>query len=168
MSESLEFRAPDHFTAGAVGPPGRRVFYLQAREAGVVLTLRCEKEHVRVLGEYLARLLARLPGGAGTAAGEAPLLEPLEDRWVVGSLGVGYDRAADRIVIEATELTEEGAAGEPATARFAVSRSQAAAFAARAEALMRAGRPACPFCSLPLDPGGHVCPRRNGHLAASA
>lgn len=57
---SFEIDAPDHFTAGAVGPPGQRVFYLQSREAGRVLTLKVEKEHVRALAEYLAGLLARL------------------------------------------------------------------------------------------------------------
>ena len=23
--------------------------------------------------------------------------------------------------------------------------------------------PPCPFCGLPLDPDGHICPRQNGH-----
>jgi hypothetical protein len=31
VSASFEFDGPDHFTAGAMGPPGQRVFYLQAR-----------------------------------------------------------------------------------------------------------------------------------------
>jgi hypothetical protein len=26
-----------------------------------------------------------------------------------------------------------------------------------------AGRPPCPFCLQPLDPGGHICPRANGY-----
>jgi hypothetical protein len=34
----------------------------------------------------------------------------------------------------------------------------------RAEALVSAGRPACPFCGQPLDPTGHFCPRDNGQL----
>ena len=29
---SFEVDSPDHFTAGAVGPPGQRVFYLQSRD----------------------------------------------------------------------------------------------------------------------------------------
>ena len=47
VSASFELDAPDHFTAGAVGPPGQRVFYLQAREGGTLVTLKCEKEQVR-------------------------------------------------------------------------------------------------------------------------
>ena len=49
MSTSFEFVAPDHFTAGAVGPPGQRVFYLQSREKGTLITLKSEKEQVRAL-----------------------------------------------------------------------------------------------------------------------
>jgi len=39
----------------------------------------------------------------------------------------------------------------------------ARAFVKRALALVAAGRPPCPFCGFPLDPGGHVCPRANGY-----
>ena len=31
-----------------------------------------------------------------------------------------------------------------------------------------AGRPPCPLCGLPLDAGGHICPRQNGYRRASA
>ena len=37
MSPTQDFPAPDLFTAGTVGPVGERVFYLQAREGGVLL-----------------------------------------------------------------------------------------------------------------------------------
>jgi len=83
-------------------------------------------------------------------------------------------------VIEAQELVEredDEAGSEAATAeegsessdddagraRFHVSRSQAAAFAERAAALVQAGRAPCPICGRPINPGGHVCPRSNGN-----
>ena len=31
MSDAYEFEAVDRITFGAIGPPGRRTFYLQAR-----------------------------------------------------------------------------------------------------------------------------------------
>lgn len=163
MSGSLEFRHPDHFTAGALGPPGARVFYLQAREGAHLITLRCEKEHVGALGEYLAALLARLGARADPVA-EVPLEEPLRPAWTVGALRAGYDRAEDRIVVEAAELPEEDQAAErPASARFHLTRAQAAAFVERARALMAAGRPVCPVCGDPVGPEAHRCRRRNGH-----
>jgi uncharacterized repeat protein (TIGR03847 family) len=175
VSDSFELDGPDHFTAGAVGPPGQRVFYLQAREGRRLVTLKCEKEQVAALGEYLGGLLARLAGTTAPAAGKADLVTPIEPAWDVGSLGVGYDGDRDRILVVANERTEEdeteeteGAESTPepagASARFAITRAQAAAFVEHARALLRAGRPTCPMCGEPRDPAGHACPRSNGHI----
>jgi uncharacterized repeat protein (TIGR03847 family) len=166
---SFEIDSPDHFTAGAVGQPGQRVFYLQSRDAGRLVTLKVEKEHVRALAEYLGGLLARVKGAPGAARGPAELIEPLEAAWDVGSLAVGYDESQDRVVVEASELIEPpeeegGPEPEPAMARFRITRAQAAAFVERAGELMKAGRPTCPVCSRPMDPEGHVCPRSNGQV----
>jgi uncharacterized repeat protein (TIGR03847 family) len=163
MTDSFELLQPEHFTCGAVGEPGQRVFFIQAREGRRLVTLKSEKEQVRALGEYLARLLERLPGAAGAKPHDAALVEPVDPAWPIGSIGLGYDEEARRIVIVATAVVEEEGE-EPATARFAVTREQAAAFVARAEALMKAGRAICPMCSQPKEPGGHVCPRSNGHV----
>ncbi|TMQ16886.1 MAG: DUF3090 family protein [Candidatus Rokuibacteriota bacterium] len=144
MSESFALDEPDHFTAGAVGRPGQRAFYLQGREAGAVVTLKCEKEQVGALGEYLSGLLAKLAGAAPAASPSTALLD------------------------EQVEEEEEGGppAAEPASARFAITRAQAAAFVERARTLVRAGRATCPMCGEPKDPAGHVCPRANGHVVA--
>lgn len=106
MAPSFDFEAPDFFTTGTVGVPGRRTFYLQAREAGSVVTLKLEKEQIRALAEYLAKLLTDLPD-PGALPRDMALLEPVSEAWVVGSLGVAYDEAADRILIVAEELSEE-------------------------------------------------------------
>ena len=184
MSPSFHLDAPDHFTAGAVGAPGQRVFYLQAREAGRLVTLKCEKEQVAALGEYLGGLLARLAGAAEPAGEKGDLLQPLEAAWAVGSLGVGYDGDRDRVVVIANERVEEdeeeedeaegveksaaAPAAEAASARFTITRAQAAAFVERARGLLKAGRPTCPMCGEPKDPTGHACPRSNGHIVPKA
>jgi uncharacterized repeat protein (TIGR03847 family) len=182
MSDSFDLETPDHFTTGAVGPPGQRVFYLQGRQERRLVTLKAEKEQMNALADYLEALLARLTGTPGAAPGDLALLEPLEPAWEVGSIGVGYDQDADRIVIIASERREQDdeeedddeeeaaeerrpeAEPEAATARFRLTRAQAAAFVERARSVVRAGRPTCPVCSGPMDPGGHVCPRSNGHV----
>ena len=180
MSASFQLDGPDHFTAGAVGPPGQRVFYLQGREADTMVTLKCEKEQVAALAEYLGGLLARLPAVTATPDDKAELLQPFEAAWPVGSLGVGYDGERDRIVVIANERVEEdeedeekgqpetSGGVEPASARFAITRAQAAAFVERARQLQRAGRPTCPMCGEPKDPAGHICPRSNGHIVPKA
>jgi uncharacterized repeat protein (TIGR03847 family) len=42
--------------------------------------------------------------------------------------------------------------------------TDARAFVARTVKVLSSGRPPCPFCGEPLDPLGHLCPRRNGNL----
>jgi uncharacterized repeat protein (TIGR03847 family) len=164
LSRSFDLPSADRFTAGTVGEPGRRVFYLQAAAGGEVVTLRLEKTQVGALAEYLAGLLEDLPAVAPEdVASDLSLHPPVDDAWVVGSIGVAYDEDADRVVLVAEELGEEG--DDLATARFRITRGQAAAFVEHARSLVAAGRPPCPFCGRPLDPEGHVCPRSNGHLA---
>ena len=41
--------------------------------------------------------------------------------------------------------------------------NQIKGFCERAKRIVNAGRPACPFCALPVDPLGHLCPRANGY-----
>jgi uncharacterized repeat protein (TIGR03847 family) len=115
MSDSFDFPAPDLFTAGTIGPPGQRVFYLQAREGDALVTLKCEKEQVRVLGEYLGRLLERLSAPAAAPSGDLALVEPVTPAWAVGSIGVGYDEAADRVVLVIEEAGEAAEADEEQT-----------------------------------------------------
>ena|SRR5687768_9686857 len=165
LDASFDFERPDRFTTGTVGEPGQRVFYLQARQNRQLVTLKTEKEQVRALADHLATLIEKLPEG-GRAAGDVELIEPIEPVWAVASIGVGYDEPKDRIVIVIRQVIEEEEA-EPATARFAITRAQAAAFVERARKLMDASRKICTLCNLAIDPGGHMCPRRNGHVAVS-
>jgi uncharacterized repeat protein (TIGR03847 family) len=162
VSESFDLHTLDHFTAGAIGAPGQRVFYLQAREAGGLVTLKAEKEHVGGLAEYLEGLLAKHPVADAEVPRDLALLEPIDPAWDVGAIGVGYDEAEDRVLVIVNErVEEEGEDG--ATARLRVTRAQAAGFVGRARELMKASRPTCQVCGGPIDPGGHLCPRRNGH-----
>lgn len=175
MSRVLEH--PDHFTAGAVGPPGGRTFFLQGGQAGDLVTLKLEKQQVGALAQYLRGVLADLPV---VPLAERPaaleLHEPLVAEFVVGAMGVAYDEDADRIILQADELVledddEDGddeddpfvdellETGEHA--RFHLTRAQVIAFCDHADALVAAGRPPCRVCGQPMDPAGHRCPRNN-------
>ena len=179
MSESFEFAEPDVVVPGAVGQPGRRTFFLQARQGSVTASFKVEKQQVAALCEYLGGILADLPpiGGPDLAA-PVPALEPDSLTWVVGRLAVAYEEADDRIVVVAEEFLDIAdddlealdlddpatllAAGyDPATARFSLTRAQVAAFIAVGEDLVRSGRPPCRLCGQPIDPEGHACPRLN-------
>ena len=170
MSESFDLGDVSVFTAGAIGEPGQRVFYLQARAANTIVSWRLEKQQVAALGEFLQRMLADLPQAETVPHPDAiALTEPLEPEWTVGSIGVAYDGDEDRILVAADELVETDDEGNPApgvdraSARVRITREQAAAFVATAESLMAAGRPPCRICGRPMNPDGHICPRSNGH-----
>lgn len=170
MSASFELPDLDVFTTGAIGAPGHRVFYVQARTPTMTITLRLEKQQVAALGQYLQNLLADLPHVPDPPDDDSlELVEPLVPEWVVGTLGVAYDADEDRVLLAADELVatdDEGNPGpdvEQATARFRLTRAQAAAFSRRAVVIVEAGRPPCRLCGRPMDPEGHICPRTNGH-----
>ncbi len=160
MSTSFEMPDVDALTTGAIGVPGQRVFYLQARQGEHVISLRLEKTQVAALVTYLDALLADLPSPDDLPT-ELELVEPVVAEWVVGSLGVSYDEEADRIVLLAEELVAEGEAA--ASARITATRAQIAALAVHGAEVVAAGRPPCPLCGQPLDPEGHMCVRLNGH-----
>ena len=150
---------PLAFTAGAVGPPGQRTFFLQAQYDDEITAVKLEKQQVLALAEYLGGLLNDLPPAPEVP--EAPeLVEPVEAEWTVGTIGVAYDNDRDRIVIVAEELVAEDE--EPGDVlRVAVTRAQVRALIERAEELMLGGRPPCRLCGAPMDPAGHACPRAN-------
>ena len=160
MSTSFEIEDADLLTTGTVGPPGQRVFYLQAREGRRVVSLRLEKTQVAALCRYLGELLADLPA-VEPAPADMALVEPVVPEWVVGSMGVTYDEEDDRVLLVAEEMVEEDE--EPAHARIRATRAQVAALIRHGTEVVAAGRPPCPLCGGPLDPEGHMCVRLNGH-----
>jgi len=165
MSSSFEIDRPYRFTAGAVGDPGQRVFYLQATSDDATVTLKVEKQQVAALCEYLAGILADLPPATTEQVGSLELVEPAVEEWAIGGLAVAYEQDDDCILLVAEELVEVDDDGDPvavpATARFYLGRPQVAAFIEHGIDLVRAGRPSCRYCMRPMDPTGHICPRLN-------
>ena len=56
---------------------------------------------------------------------------------------------------------EEDSEGE--VVEINVTLGMAASFSSRSKAVVNAGRLPCPFCGIPIDPRGHLCPRANGY-----
>jgi uncharacterized repeat protein (TIGR03847 family) len=171
VGDSFELEPVDWITAGAVGEPGRRTFYIQARKEHGLVALVVEKGQVRMLAQLAQELLARVdvavtPDDLDTAGQQ--LLEPIVPSWRAGALSLGMDEAGERFVLEAEELTDDDDADEvedPGVARFWMDRDQLVALAAYAAFAVEAGaRETCRLCSRPIDPvQGHVCPVQNGH-----
>jgi uncharacterized repeat protein (TIGR03847 family) len=105
---------------------------------------------------------------------------PINEEFRVGTMTIAWDPSIDRIVIELFSNVdveeEEQTVAPPAPAAqepdeieadevfvVKITASYARDFVARAQALVAAGRPSCPFCLQPIDPHGHICPRANGY-----
>ncbi|MFC8451056.1 DUF3090 family protein [Kitasatospora sp. NPDC057223] len=179
---------PERFVAGTVGQPGARAFYLQASARGRITSVLLEKTQVAALAERIEEVLdealrrsggdAEIPAAAPAALIDtAPLDLPLEQEFRVGTMALAWDGVESCLVVEAQAVIE-GAEGEddeeteqvfedeengPDMLRVRLSGAMARVFAKRALDLVAAGRRPCPFCNLPLDPEGHLCPRANGY-----
>lgn len=160
----LELIDPHHVTAGYVGDPGARTFYLQAEDADARVTLLVEKEQVRDLGELLTELLRRVDDEPATDWDHRAmdLRAPIEARWRAGNIAVGLDAERARFLIELEELTPDDE--EPREVRVWATQDQVRRLAAHAAEVVAQGRPRCQLCSRPTaTDGSHVCPSTNGH-----
>lgn len=172
----MELDQVDKITADAVGEPGQRTFYLQARAGERAVTLLVEKQQVELLAQSILDILERVgketdEGPDEAAMGLEPPLEPL---FRVGRLSIGYAEDRDLLLLELEELTEEEAEGEdedlgpePARVRLWATREQMLALSRHGAAAVGRGRPECQYCGNPIDPEGHMCPAMNGHRGTS-
>jgi uncharacterized repeat protein (TIGR03847 family) len=190
MADSIEFDDIDSLATGAVGEPGQREFYIQARTSSTQLTVLVEKEQVALLSTEAVAFLDRIADDYPEDRGEveraaAALQEPTVPLFRARLIGLGFDPERERVLIELRERSEdeddelegerpEGPAAAPPeaspteeeeeegyVARIYATRSQVRAMAARGAAAVAAGRPPCPLCDMPMDPAGHRCPRWN-------
>jgi uncharacterized repeat protein (TIGR03847 family) len=191
MSEPIELDPVDALGTGAVGEPGERAFYLQARNADAQLTVLVEKEQIALLATeavaFLDRIADEYPEDTDALPdAAAELREPTVPLFRARLIGLGFDPERELVLIELRERTtddeddgededapspvadeaaptapDEDAEGEGYVARIYATRPQVRAMAARGAAAVAAGRPLCPLCDQPMNASGHRCPRWN-------
>jgi uncharacterized repeat protein (TIGR03847 family) len=173
MSIDLEFDPVGRVTAAAVGEPGSRTFYLQARKDDVLVSLLLEKGQVALLSSHIDELLERVGEPDDELDPDTlDLEEPVIPEFRVGRIGLGYDEERDLVLIQCDEFVpedEDDEDEEPADRselgrlRMFATRAQTRALALRGSREVTSGRPVCGMCGQPMDPEGHFCPRSNGH-----
>jgi uncharacterized repeat protein (TIGR03847 family) len=170
MGVYFDFDDVDSFTVGAIGRPGQRTFLLQARKGRERVTVKCEKQQAAAIADYLRKVLNDLPPAEDRPMpASLELATPLDPAFVLGPVGLGYERATDRVLLQLDEIVPVDEEGEPdpealedrSRVRVLLTRGQVEAFCEQADQLVAAGRPPCRWCSLPIDPDGHICPRMN-------
>ena len=160
----------DRITADAIGEPGKRVFYLQARKGHQLITVICEKEHVAALSMAIDQVLLSLADDDAEAVVEPdPIINegmdpeyPLEPVFRAGRVNMDYDQVSELLVTLAYELMDEDDETPTSVARFWATQAQMRAFSIHGQEVIAAGRPTCAMCGEPIDPEGHFCPRKNG------
>jgi uncharacterized repeat protein (TIGR03847 family) len=181
--DEIELEDVEGLGAGAVGEPGARAFYVQARTAATQLTVLVEKEQVALLATeavaFLDRIADEYPEDPAILSEDvAELREPMVPLFRARLIGLGFDPERQLVLIELRErstddededddeplaaLEDDGDDEEAGyVARIYATRPQVRAMAARGAAVVEAGRPPCPLCGMPMDPAGHRCPRWN-------
>jgi len=177
-AEIIELEDVDGLGTGAVGEPGQRAFYIQARTDQTQLTVLVEKEQVALLAAEAVAFLDKIADDYPELPFELPptqsaLHEPTVPLFRARLIGLGFDPERELVLLELRERaadddeTDDATDVEDATddegyvARIYATRAQVRAMAARGLEAVEGGRPPCPLCEQPMDPSGHTCPRWN-------
>ncbi|MEI6220806.1 MAG: DUF3090 family protein [Actinomycetes bacterium] len=169
---------------GTVGLPGERQFFLQVVSPQETTCVAIEKSQAMALSERLRLMMRELRRNQLASLDElnvaverddTALEFPITEDFRVGVIGISWDQETQRILVEAqsigdetlTELLDEDEVAlledAPDLLSFKLRIHQARSFCDRTDAVVAAGRQPCPFCGLPVDPIGHLCPRANGY-----
>lgn len=177
MSEfTYDLDPVDHIIADAMGEPGKRTFFVQARAGRELVSLVLEKQEVHNLAVSVLQLLEELENKhpdlpPATRAKKALYAEePIEPAFRIGQLMIGYDEDDDQVwlIAKALIINEQGVIVDPdeetvPSVRFVATRTQMRAMGEHALEVISKGRPLCPLCGRPIDREGHFCPRTDGH-----
>ena len=111
----IELETVDSLGAGAVGDPGEREFFLQARTESAQLTVLVEKEQVALLATEAVAFLDRIaqdypeepPEVREPAVRQAGLREPTVPLFRARLIGLGFDPEREMVLIELRERSSE-------------------------------------------------------------
>lgn len=119
----IELETVDSLGAGAVGDPGEREFFLQARTESAQLTVLVEKEQVALLATEAVAFLDRIAedypeepmGVPEPVARQAGLREPTVPLFRARLIGLGFDPERELVLIELRERSSDDEEGDAPT-----------------------------------------------------
>lgn len=168
----LEMNPVDALRADAIGKPGKRVFYLQGEKDGEKAALLVEKIQLQVLAQGVQKFLNELstekpdlpPASMDWNEKEFRLAPPMDPLFRVGEIDLVYDPDPDLAGLVCREiLRDDSLPDDLGIVRFWCTRAQLQALAEWIVELAGRGLKICPTCGQPMDPEGHLCPKKNGH-----
>ncbi len=161
----------DAVDAQTLGPPGQRTFRVRAQAGSNRASLWVEKEMLSQLGRAISQLLADRSLARGRPTSPVRAVDDFEVGDIeiaVGRLGLDFRTEPERVIL-AADSREDLERGSVPTFRMELTRSMALALVQSIPEIVGGGRPICPLCQRPLEPGvEHFCPRTNGHSKDAA
>ena len=162
----IELDPVTRITAGAIGKPGQRVFFIQAEKGLEQITLVCEKEQVQALADAIDEMVQNLEQefgmvrdqGLKVQEDEMRVREPVDPLFRIGAMGLGYDANRDKILLVAQEALDEGDERDPREVRLFATRAQMQVVSTYARDVIGRGRSPD---HVALQAEVHF--RRNGH-----
>lgn len=170
--QEIDLDPVDWISIDAIGQPGARTFYIQGKQGAKTVTVILEKIQVQTLcvgaEQFLVEVNQKFPNlpAYSDVYSEATMhiTPPVDPVFRAGEIGLSYDSEEDRAIIVIREvLTNQESDAEISEVRLWCTRDQLAAMSKWGIELSGRGRPICPQCGEPMDPAGHLCPKKNGH-----
>ena len=166
----------ERFIVSAIGEPGEREFFIQARSGEGLNTVKVEKEQVRALVVRFDEIVTDLRRSKKIAITKKeidqnldmdPLELPIEADFQVGIVGITMNELLLEVTFQAIsnqdELLIDDMDSGPDLLILNLDVLAIGIFSARAKTVIDAGRSTCLFCALPMNASGHLCPRANGY-----
>ena len=163
----------DVITIDAIGQPGARTFYMQGRLAEKSITVLLEKLQVQTIcvgaEQFLVEISQKFPDLSPVDEKydeeQLHIHPPVDPIFRAGEIGLSYDSEEDKAIIIVREIiTDQTSDDDVDEVRFWVTRSQLTVMSKWGIELASRGRPICPQWGQPIEPEGHFCPKKNGHL----
>jgi uncharacterized repeat protein (TIGR03847 family) len=164
-----EFTRPERFVAGTVGQPGERAFYLQVRSSPRLFSVAVEKAQVQAIAERMENMVSEVRKANPLITvdklpfDDSPLESPIDSEFEIGAMSLSWKEETKLICVELFELEDDEEDSEGEVLEINITLGMASSFSSRSKAVVNAGRLPCPFCGIPIDPRGHLCPRANGY-----
>lgn len=176
----------DALIVGSIGDPGERQFFIQVFSASGINTVALGKAQLEALVERFEELLRELKRqklasmevlSKNPEVESAELQYPVEEDFQAGIMGITWEPDIERISLEIQEISDQEEFADlvqvetdtsefefpPDILQAIIEIAQVRAFLKSARKVIDSGRDSCPFCGLPIDLTGHLCPRANGY-----
>ncbi len=164
------------FIVSAIGEPGERQFFIQVKSDTGINSVTLEKSQVIALTQRFEDLIRELRRGklasvtdlsAVAVDDTLPMELPIDEDFKVGIISITWEKNFVIVNIQAISQDDDLILDDldfgPDLIIATLKLDQVKGFCERAKTIVSAGRPACPFCGLPIDALGHLCPRANGY-----